>query len=115
VLQEFVESITAEIRSDTDWIARYGGEEFLIVLPETNLEGAQLLAERLRDYISKKTISVDGKEINITASFGVTGMSADHLPRDIKPEAMIKAADKYVYAAKEQGRNKVVSGPVKKV
>jgi diguanylate cyclase (GGDEF)-like protein len=115
VLQEFVESITAEIRSDTDWIARYGGEEFLIVLPETNLEGAHLLAERLRDYISKKTISVDGKDINITASFGVTGMNADHLPRDIKPEAMIKAADEYVYTAKGQGRNKVVSGPVKKV
>jgi diguanylate cyclase (GGDEF)-like protein len=112
VLQEFVGSISEVIRSDTDWIARYGGEEFLIVLPETKLEGAHLLAERLRNYICQKTIAVDGEKINITASFGVSAMDADKLPRDMKPEAMIRAADKYVYMAKKQGRNKVVSGPV---
>ena len=112
VLQEFVGSITEVIRSDTDWIARYGGEEFLIVLPETKLEGAHLLADRLRSYISQKTIAVDGEKINITASFGVTGIDADKLLRGMKPEAMIRAADKYVYMAKNKGRNKVVSGPV---
>jgi len=112
VLQEFVRSITEVIRSDTDWIARYGGEEFLIVLPETKTENAHLLAERLRAYLSGKTIAVDGKEINITASFGVTGMDGDNLPRSISPETMISAADKYVYMAKKKGRNKVVSRPV---
>ena len=112
VLQAFVAAISEVIRSDTDWIARYGGEEFLIVLPETKTEGAHLLAERLRRHISQKKITVGRKKISITASFGVSGMDAGKLPRNISPETMIRAADQYVYMAKRQGRNRVVSGPV---
>lgn len=112
VLREFVHSLKKVIRSDADWMARYGGEEFLLVLPETSLENAHHLAERLRHYISQKEILVDGKKIRVTASFGVAGLEQAHRTHDITADLMIKAADNYLYQAKNRGRDQVVSGPV---
>ena len=110
VLRKLVLRISAVIRADTDWLARYGGEEFLIVLPETQLENASGLAERLRRNIAKKSIETQENKISITASFGVTGFNSSNPPKNITPEALIHMADKYLYAAKNQGRNKVISG-----
>jgi len=110
VLRKLVLRISAVIRADTDWLARYGGEEFLIVLPETQLENALGLAERLRRNIAKKSIETQENKISITASFGVTGFNSSNPPKNITPEALIHMADKYLYAAKNQGRNKVISG-----
>jgi len=111
VLKVFVETIGHSIRSGVDWIARYGGEEFLVVLPETNLDSAQLLAERLRTEVSKRIISFKGKEMQITASFGVTGLPSSQAVtaslKDISYEAMINLADKCLYSAKQEGRNLV--------
>ena len=111
VLKIIVRSISELIRGDTDWLARYGGEEFLLVLPETNLENACGLAERLRKHIAQKTIETEEDKVSITASFGVTGFDASILSRSITPDALISTADKYLYEAKKQGRNKVVNGP----
>ena len=110
VLKKLVQSISAVIRADTDWLARYGGEEFLIVLPETQLGNASGLAERLRKNIAKNSIETQENKISITASFGVTGFNSSNPPKSITPEALIHMADKYLYAAKNQGRNKVISG-----
>ena len=110
VLKKLVQSISAVIRADTDWLARYGGEEFLIVLPETQLRNASGLAERLRKNIAKNSIETQENKISITASFGVTGFNSSNPPKNITPEALIHMADKYLYAAKNQGRNKVISG-----
>ncbi len=110
VLKELVQSISEIIRADTDWIARYGGEEFLIVFPETHLRNASGLAERLRKKIAKNSIDTQEDKISITASFGVTGFNSSNPPKNITPEALIHMADKYLYAAKNQGRNKVISG-----
>jgi diguanylate cyclase (GGDEF)-like protein len=111
VLKVFVETIAHSIRSGVDWIARYGGEEFLVVLPETNLDSAQLLAERLRTEVSERIISFNGKEIQVTASFGVTGLPSSQAVtaslKDISHEAMINLADKCLYSAKQEGRNLV--------
>ena len=110
VLKIFVQSITDLIRADTDWLARYGGEEFLLVLPETKLENAYGLAERLRKHIAKKIIEAEEDKISITASFGVTGFDASTSSDNITPDVLINTADKYLYEAKKQGRNKVVKG-----
>jgi diguanylate cyclase (GGDEF)-like protein len=112
VLKLFVQSISELIRSDTDWLARYGGEEFLLVLPETKLENAYGLAERLRKHIAQKIIETEEEDkVSITASFGVTGVDASSSSNNITPEALINTADKYLYEAKKKGRNKVVKGP----
>ncbi len=110
VLKEFVNHIMDLIRSDIDWLARYGGEEFLIILPETDYKGACRQAKRLCSHISRMVVEAEGKEIRITASFGVTGFTLDYPDEGISPETLIGAADKYLYQAKKQGRNRVVSG-----
>jgi len=110
VLKLFVQSISELTRADTDWLARYGGEEFLLVLPETNLENAYGMAERLRQHIAGKAIATAEDAVSITASFGVTGFEASSTGSGITAEALINTADKYLYEAKKQGRNKVVKG-----
>ena len=111
VLKQFVQRIVDLIRHDTDWLARYGGEEFLLVLPETELDNAFNLANRLRQHLAQLVIETRKHKISITASFGVTGFNAAYPPSTITFEAMINMVDGYLYEAKSQGRNRVVSGP----
>ena len=110
VLREFVRSVNELVR-DSDWLARYGGEEFLLVLPETSLENALRLAERLRAHIAGKAFEWEGETIGITASFGVVGFSPDPQLKHVSPEALLNQADERLYQAKKNGRNGVVSGP----
>ena len=112
VLKEIVRSINRSIRYDLDWVARYGGEEFLVVFPETNFEKAEVLGERLRRDISKHPIQIKERKIQITASFGVTGFTSSSSLKEISYEAMINLADKFLYQAKDEGRNRVVGQPI---
>jgi two-component system cell cycle response regulator len=112
VLKELVRSINKSIRYGVDWVARYGGEEFLVVFPETNFKIAEVLAERLRRDISQHTIQIKEIEIRITASLGVTGFTPSHSLKEVSYEAMINLADKSLYQAKEEGRNRVVGRPI---
>ena len=111
VLKTFADFIKGSIRENVDWVARYGGEEFLIVLPETDVSDACILAERIRASISQEVIRVDGKELCITASFGVTGFDSDMPDEKILPDDIINQADKYLYQAKHEGRNMIKTGP----
>ncbi|MCG8566569.1 MAG: GGDEF domain-containing protein, partial [Desulfobacterales bacterium] len=98
--------IKKQIRRN-DVAVRFGGEEFLILLPETHLEGAVAVAEKLRNALSSKEWKVreSGKSMGrITASMGV----ATHEPDDTE-ESFIQRADRAVYMAKTTGRNKVFS------
>ncbi len=98
VLKVIAELTKKHIRS-SDVPARYGGEEFIILLPETDLKGAVKVAEKLRHII--ETSPIDG--VKITASFGVTELlDGDTL------DSLIERADKALYQAKRQGKNKVV-------
>ena len=110
VLITFVQCIKGAFRNDIDWVARYGGEEFIIALPETNANGAQTFAERLRNSIANKVILSEGKQIRVTASFGVTGFDADISGELISTEDLIRKADQSLYQAKAEGRNRVVTG-----
>ena len=113
VLKDFAQCIRHSIRQDVDWTARYGGEEFLIVLPETDVNGASVMAERLKSELSQRVTETQGKQISITASFGVTGFGPDTPDEMISPEAMVSKADKYLYQAKREGRNRAMGGPIK--
>lgn len=111
VLREFVLCLTDLIRSDVDWLARYGGEEFLVVLPETDVESAINQAERLRKSLSGRVIETHETKFRITASFGVTGFVPEVAADEMIPyEAIINCADKFMYQAKQEGRNRVAGG-----
>jgi len=105
VLKAISEKATSMIRS-ADLLARYGGEEFVVVMPQTETQGAATIAERLRGAIEGMDIPVDGQTVRITISVGV----ATHVPKSIKLtiEEFIDRADKALYNAKNSGRNKVV-------
>jgi two-component system cell cycle response regulator len=107
VLKKFVECISGNIRPGIDWMARYGGEEFILVLPETDLREASVLAERLRNRVSENVIDVEKTQLRITASFGVTCLDAAKSSDKASPESMIKEADACLYVAKKEGRNRV--------
>ncbi|MBU0481690.1 MAG: diguanylate cyclase [Proteobacteria bacterium] len=87
-----------------DSICRYGGEEFMICMPKTTVETSHHLIDRVREELSKKTIyDVSGtKRLNISASFGIAPLSANEELKDT-----IEHADKVLYHAKANGRNKV--------
>ena len=88
---------------NSDTVFRFGGEEFVILLSETDLAGAQLVAERIRQHIESHTLSYDMLAINITASLGVSELRADD-----SFDAIVKRADDAMYQAKKNGRNQVV-------
>ena len=88
-----------------DSICRYGGEEFLICLPNTTLDTAKNIMNRLRIGVASLRIDLDEEiEVSITASFGITKMVIDS-----PIEVGIARADEAMYAAKQGGRNRVVA------
>ncbi|MFC1742916.1 diguanylate cyclase [Candidatus Riflebacteria bacterium] len=94
-------------RKNIDTPARYGGEEFCIILPETDLDGAQYFAERLRQKIEDFSLKISKSLIlKVTASFGVTtyihGSATDR-------HDLIEEADQALYKSKENGRNQVTT------
>ncbi len=107
ILRSFAQSLNSSLRKDIDWVARYGGEEFIIVLPETGLNSAKIVAERLRHKVSEETPDEENT-IKITASFGIASLTHGEDKSYLSASEMIKAADKCMYQAKEQGRNRTV-------
>ena len=104
VLREFALRIASNVRA-IDLPCRFGGEEFVIIMPDTGLEGAARVAERIRNNVAGSPFRVsDGKDLlTVTISVGV----AATLGEGDTPQALLKRADEAVYEAKAQGRNKV--------
>jgi two-component system cell cycle response regulator len=104
-IQWFADCLRASARISTDWAARYGGEEFVLVLPETALPDAVLVAEKVRSACRSEKLSLPGGEITVTASFGVSALRLD--THSFSAEILLKAADEALYASKRSGRNQV--------
>ncbi len=85
-----------------DIVARWGGEEFLFLLPETKLDAAIAMAERLKEAISQIRVPSGGEEVILSASFGVAQKSGHE-----NLEALISEADALLYRAKQAGRNRI--------
>ncbi|WP_338291140.1 sensor domain-containing diguanylate cyclase [Planctobacterium marinum] len=89
----------------SDVLCRYGGEEFLIMLPDTNVERACLISDKIRQRINELSIKPTEKQkFNFTVSFGVSSINCE---QDNSVESVICRADKALYKAKEGGRNRV--------
>jgi diguanylate cyclase (GGDEF)-like protein len=95
-------SARAALRA-ADVLGRLGGEEFAILLPDTDLSGALVVAERVRATVEAALVpNGDGRPIGVTISVGVAQMQADE-----SLESLLKRADLALYAAKDHGRNRV--------
>ena len=89
---------------------RYGGEEFAVILPETSLEEAIQLAERFRVIVEKNAF-IQGKEgITVTISIGIASIGNSSASEELDSEELIQIADKALYQAKQNGRNKIAAG-----
>ena len=88
---------------EADLFARIGGEEFAVLLPDTNLDGAVCLAERLRGTIADNKFSLNGAEFGCTVSIGVSMLRTT----DACAEDILLRADSALYKAKRNGRNRV--------
>lgn len=106
VLREFAARIRSTVRG-ADLACRYGGEEFVVVMPDTSMELAASVAERLRAIVEDKPFyvrSID-RELSITASLGIATSSGAFG----MPDELVKQADRALYEAKHAGRNRVVA------
>jgi diguanylate cyclase (GGDEF)-like protein len=107
VLATVADQISRALRSYDD-AYRIGGEEFLLCLKDTDLKTSLIALERLRQQLEKTSVTLaNGQAIKVTASFGFI-MSA----KDIKPEDMPGLADKALYQAKNEGRNRIVMAQI---
>lgn len=105
-LQQVAATLQDTAKRPADLVARYGGEEFVVILPNTNLEGATYIAQTLRDRVAALKIPHYASPVRdfVTLSFGVAAMipTADTSPREL-----VEQADCALYRAKEEGRDRV--------
>ena len=92
-----------------DIAARYGGEEFLMILPQSNAQGAFKIAERVREEMMRLNFTGNESNFSVTTSCGVAELDRDHMK---DADQLISAADHALYEAKNGGRNKTIIGSV---
>jgi diguanylate cyclase (GGDEF)-like protein/PAS domain S-box-containing protein len=102
LLQHFTQICRGTTR-ETDIIGRTGGEEFAIALPETDLDSALLLAERIRSTVESNPLTLNEATLSYTVSIGIAVRDSE----DMHIEKMLFQADRALYAAKKDGRNRI--------
>lgn len=102
LLQKFVAYMNKNLRG-SDSLFRYGGEEFIVLLPDTDEEHAYTAMDRLRDGLSKQTLSFGGNELIITFSCGIKQVGEE----DKTISKLLSSADEAMYSAKSSGKNMV--------
>ncbi|MBN1759613.1 MAG: diguanylate cyclase [Chitinispirillaceae bacterium] len=108
VLVDMTRRIMAMVRGG-DVLARYGGEEFGIILPDTDLEGAEILADRILKAISSQPFSFAQRDIRYTVSIGLAVYRGED---DVGKDRLIAAADRALYDSKENGKNRLSIGTI---
>jgi len=103
-LKSLASTLSSCLKRDSDWVARYGGEEFLVCLPGAGISRAVEIAEDMRKAVEAQIITCGQHQINITASFGVCVINPT---QGYTVEDAIAWVDKRLYAAKNNGRNRV--------
>lgn len=103
VLKRVAQLIQTHIRAN-DVAARYGGEEFCVLLPDTDLTGAGIIAERIRKAVASTATEYEGQTLSVAISLGVAQFD---LARDLSGKSLIDRADKALYRSKQEGRNRV--------
>ncbi len=104
-LREIAIRVKGNVRKE-ELFARYGGEEFCIVLPETNLEGALIVTDRILKVVSQSPFTFEEKTFQVTISAGLVITQGE---ADITPIELIRRADEKMYQAKNEGRNRMCS------
>jgi len=107
-LRQVAKAIAQSVNRPYDMAARFGGEEFACILPETNLQGALILADKIQARISQLAVAHPGSEVSkwVSLSIGVASLQ----PRiDREPSELIALADQQLYQAKQNGRNQIFS------
>ena len=104
-------SILKKFCRANDFAARYGGEEFLMILPQSNAQGAFKIAERVREEIMKMSFVGNDSKFSVTTSCGVAELNRDYMKNT---DQLINVADNAMYEAKNSGRNKTIIGSVEK-
>ncbi|HUF79457.1 MAG TPA: sensor domain-containing diguanylate cyclase, partial [Thermoanaerobaculia bacterium] len=107
LLQRVAQELAGGLRS-SDAVGRYGGEEFLIVLPETDLAGARVVADKLRRLVEGVRAPMDdGEDVSVTISIGLASRADAGVPKVATPRDLLELADRALYRAKEEGRNRI--------
>lgn len=102
-----VADVIAEDRRATDIISRFGGDEFAMLLPETDIDQARVVAERIRARLNERPLALEGQAVPITLSIGLAEASLSMSSLG----ALIKLADRMVYEAKSAGRDRIQVPP----
>jgi diguanylate cyclase (GGDEF)-like protein len=102
VLSRIAQVIRERVRQH-DLVARFGGEELAVLMPETDLHGARVLAEQLRGAIERQAVDYAEQRLHVTVSIGCAQLGSE----DVDPEAFLRRCDKQLYRAKTAGRNRV--------
>lgn len=104
ILRQVAAILSDKIR-EIDFIGRYGGEEFVVFLPEASPKAALMAAERLRSCVESFVFKAYDEKLNVTISIGASTFPVNAQDK----EELLELADKALYVAKEQGRNRVVA------
>ncbi|WP_341675897.1 sensor domain-containing diguanylate cyclase [Niveibacterium sp. SC-1] len=106
VLKHVAHALRGLVR-ESDFAARFGGEEFVVALPQTELDAALQVAERIRAGFATQAADFRGQAIHFTASFGLALVRPDELEQEDGIHAALARADMALYASKQAGRNRV--------
>jgi two-component system cell cycle response regulator len=107
VLQKFAEILRENTRA-SDLSGRLGGDEFLLILTHVERENIEITLDRLREQFGSQIFTFNGQKVRVTASFGIAGFQGGEAP---EINALVRQADKALYAAKRGGRNQVKVEP----
>ncbi len=110
-LRAVAQSLKVPMGRAADFVGRYGGEEFLAILPETDEAGALVVAQEILEGVAGLNIahpaSLIGERITVSIGFATAVAHREH-----QPDCLLQAADKALYQAKQEGRNRIVAAPV---